>query len=430
MAKFINMTSLLTLLIAILNKYILDKSFELIITTNFGIFEYNLNYVKYFESIIISAIIAIILIFFTDKNAKISNIFAFMIYIFLINPFLTLYGHMDLSRIFVYVLVIAFVLTVVIAESSNLESSNVNLRKTCRSRYAYLAVVILVTLFVYAQLILGGGWQGFYFNLLDVYGVREQFFEKLGPFMGYLVPWQANVLNMSLLGVAIIRRSYLLFATAGCMQLIIFLFTGFKSYLFAPILVIILLLIMNNVSARKLFAIFMSGTTILLLALACIYYYFNDVVFVSILMRRLFFVPAFNHYIYYDFFENSDKLLLSKSILKSFVTSPYTGKIENIIALEYYNIDGSANVGYMGDSFAQFGYVGMIIVSILLGWLLRYLNTITKDITFNFYMPLLIIPMMSLINSSFQTVLITHGLVFSILILLFCPSFINKKVEL
>jgi hypothetical protein len=282
--------------------------------------------------------------------------------------------------------------------------------------YLGLTAVLGICVYVYGWLVLTGGLGRVNFDLLSVYEVRAEYVQRLGPFLGYFIPWQANVINILILCYGLHKRNLWLLGIAGVAQLLLFGMTGHKSFLLSPMLAVGVYFIWRRRNA--LFYIF-AGASVLVLASYVIFLATNNHLPPSLLIRRLFFVPAANHLIYYDFFSRPENsfVMLSNSILAPFIQYPYDAPIPIILARTYWGIDFWPNVGYLGDAFAQFGFVGMFLFSMILGVFLRILDSVGARLPTNLVAAMLATPAMAVTNSPLFTSLLTHGLIFSLVML-------------
>ena len=273
-----------------------------------------------------------------------------------------------------------------------------------------------MSVYVYGMLLLSGGLGRLSFDLLSVYEVRAEFVQTRVPLMGYFVPWQATVVNIVLLCYALQRRNYWLISFACVAQLLIFGMTGHKSFLLAPALAGGVYLIWRTRNA--LFYIF-GGAAVLVLASYLLFLISGNHLAPSILIRRLFFVPAGNHLIYYDFFSQPENpfVMLSNSILAPFVRYPYDMPLTRVISWAYWGRDFSPNVGYLGDAFAHFGFMGMFLFSIILGLFLRVVDSVGSRLPTNLVAAVMATPAMALTNSALFTSLLTHGLILATILL-------------
>ena len=73
-----------------------------------------------------------------------------------------------------------------------------------------LAAAVLITIYVYVGLVATGGLSRLNFDLASVYLVREDLEVNALPLGGYLIAWQAHVINMLAFAFALYRRRWLL----------------------------------------------------------------------------------------------------------------------------------------------------------------------------------------------------------------------------
>jgi len=141
------------------------------------------------------------------------------------------------------------------------------------------------------------------------------------------------------------------------------------------------------------------------------------------IIRRLFAVPGFLNTVFWDFFSNNPKTLMTESVGKFFIDPIYPIAPTYIIGVEYFNNPAiNANTGIWLGGFAQFGLPGMMIVSCLAGFLLGLIDNLTR---INFFgLGCLICAFMGLgwIEQMFHTSMLTGGILY-----LFLGVFLVKK---
>ena len=265
--------------------------------------------------------------------------------------------------------------------------------------------------YVYGCLVLSGGLGRFNLDLLSVYEVRAEYLtRRVGPVLGYFIPWQANVINILILCWALHKRKLCLLAAAGIAQVLLFGMTGHKSFLLAPLLASGVLLVWG----RKNFLLYLfGGATAMILVSYTLFLVTGNHLGPSLLIRRLFFVPAANHFIYYDFFSRLENpfVMLSNSILAPFIQYPYDMPITRVISWAYWGRDFGPNVGYLGDAFEHFGFMGMFLFSVILGLFLHAVDSVAGRLPSNIVAAVIATPAMALTNSALFTSLLTHGLI-------------------
>ena len=287
------------------------------------------------------------------------------------------------------------------------------------SNYARVALVIvagLLTLYVFGTLLARGGLARLSFNLNAVYEVREEFLEDIAPLMGYLVPWQAYVLNPALMLIGFKRRSLLIGASGLVLQLLLFGMTGFRAFLLIPLLLLGLLLIGRR---RHLAAVALAAMmTVVGIALA-LYAWLDQPMIPALLVDRVIMVPAEVHYWYYDFFgvHGQAPLQLSQSILSAATSAHYRAPIAEVIGWKYLGSAASANVGLFADAFANFGFAGCGVFALLFALLLKAVDAASRATDARVATALVGMPAFQLVNSGLLTTLLTHGLGLAIVVL-------------
>ena len=377
-----------------------------------GFFSFDgINAIRLIESYLITFILAVWLSTSLYRRWRPSGIALVLYFVVVMLPLFSLYGLGNAPAPFVYAAVGSFVILIIV-------TGLLPKVKVRRPGYDLLALGMIVLvgmgLYVYGMLLLSGGLERLSFDLQSVYEVRAEYVEKKGPFMGYLVPWQANVINVFVLCYALQRRRLGLFVVAGIAQLLLFGMTGHRSFLLAPFLSGGVYFIWRKRNALLYFA---GGAILMILTSYALFIVTKNHLVPSLLIRRLFFVPAANHFIYYDFFSQPENpfVMLSHSILSWFIKYPYDMPLTRVISWSYWGRDFSPNVGYLGDAFANFGFVGMFLFSIILGLFLRIIDSIGGRLPTNLVAAIIAVPAMALINCALFTSLLTHGLILSLI---------------
>jgi len=393
----------------ILFKILLEAVYLLYISKQYAYYGFtlNVNEVKLLESYFI----CIIMYFLLNKNEhRPSSIVIIILFLFMMIPTLSLYWLKDESRLYVYFFSLSFFITSLITKLPYLK-----IWKIKNSNKVVIPFIVVLSLSVYYIILYYNGLPSARaLDLLSVYEVRSGF-NQGHWIMGYLIPWQARVLNVFLLCLGFYKKNYKLVVVALGMQLILFLMTGHKSFLFIPVLVLGLYFAIRLGSIRKLLA---AGLILVLSAGLLAYYLFHVHALLSIVIRRVFFVPAQNYFYYYDFFSHNEFVKLSHSIFGFLFPYPYDMSIPNLIGLEYYNSPGMwVNTGYLADAYMNFGLLGMIIFSVVLGVVLLFTDSIIKGFKNSLFTAMIVPSYFSLIDGALFTTLLTGGILFSLLLL-------------
>lgn len=392
-------------------KAILEFSYSKIISPSFGIFLYEPDFTKILESYIIYLFIAVLIIIKLMRMDKASDFVLIIIFFFLIIPILSMYGYYSFPRYMVYIIVFGFILTFI------LDKLTPEIRlPVIKNNKLIITLIGLITVLTYSDLILNGGLSRFSLGVFDVYDTRDVFLVNRTFITERFLSIQANVINMFLLAFALYKRKFTYIILMLGLQILIYGMTGFKTFLFAPALVLFAYFISLKNIRSKAFMHFTNGLNIVLILSVIHYYVTHNFDLVTLTIRRQFFLPVLNHYFYYDFFSVNEYNYYAGTFINPFMETKYNG-ITNIISYIYYGVSGGPNVGFYGDAFMQFGFLGVILFSVLLMYLLKILNALTKSIPLPVVISTVAMPTFSLVNSAFITVMVTHGLLFSLILL-------------
>lgn len=141
----------------------------------------------------------------------------------------------------------------------------------------------------------------------------------------------------------------------------------------------------------------------------------------SLLTRRALILPALHHYYYMEFFSQNPWYWWSQSKLSLGLTHmPYDSTAPFVIGLEYYeNSDTSANTGWIGSGYANAGMFGVIVYAVLMGLLFSLVESFGKKFGPSLAMGVFITPIIDILTSAdITTLLLTHGLAASIVIMM------------
>jgi len=392
-------------------KALLDVVYVLFVHPYYGYsgFSMQLDGLKLLESYLL----LISLFFFLPRGeGRISAVGIKLLFIMMVAPTLSLYAMKSESRTFMYLFMGGFWLTLLTIRVL----PKVRIARIKDSSSALLIGLCGVSLLVYGVLLRIRGVPTLHaLDLSSVYEVRTAFYAQgLPGIMGYLISWQANVINSFLIGLAWYQRRYFGVATVLALQLLLFLFTGMKSFLFAPALVLFLVYAVQ----KKHFFKLTLKSFIIGISFSFVFHALGGSIMVpSLFIRRLLFVPAQNYFYYYDFFSSHQFMYLSQSILNPFFANPYGMRITNMIGSLYYGQPAmSVNTGYLADAYMNFGAAGILIFSLILGVFFVFLDSLTKKTNMAISVAAIAIPLLSLVNSALSTTLLTHGFLLSALL--------------
>ena len=381
---------------------------------NFNIYNYLISWCAYlFCSLLIS-----------DYLKQISDYFFITFVVFLIAPISSIAGFDYQRSAFVLLItIVSFLIVYFITYTRTIKISQLPYVKSGPSIAFYLSLfaVLLVTLRLFTSDIT------FNFNFERVYEFRED--NNLafgGPFFSYVTSWTYQIFNMFLIAFFLMKKNYLFVFIFVIFQIFFFGAVTQKEIIFFPAILLFSWYFFRKTKSLLIFPIACSLVLLFSIALDS---YFETVVLSGLFSRRLFYVPANLSYVYYEFFSLNEYAYWSNSFLKYLFSSVYPEGIPRAIG-EYMNSLGSMNNGYVSSGYAQAGFFGVLLYSVIIGFILKMVNYFSyKQIPLWLSIAILFAPLRSLIISAdLFTTLLTHGLIMSLLIL-FLARKDQKKIK-
>ncbi|EPD53883.1 hypothetical protein HMPREF1210_00706 [Paenisporosarcina sp. HGH0030] len=391
------------------------------------VFEYEgftikISIFKLFESYLVVFILSIFIIKLENLSYP-SKIVVYVLFINLLLPISSLYWLQDHSREFFLTISLSFLLLFYIL----VKTPMLKLPTLKEGKNLSFLILFFLTIIVYVFLIVTGGLQRINFDLSNVYSTREEFNASSDNWlMDYLLPWQAHITNMFLLIYGLIRKNRILVVISLILQISIFAMTGHKSYLFAPILIFGIYYFFKKGYQNNILFFITSALIFLQSTLYILYSISNNPNMLSLFLRRLFYVPAQLHFLYFDFYENMTKYKLSASFLSFIIDNPYGTNPVYLVAQKVFGRDFSPNVGIFGDAYLNFGIIGILLFMLILGGVLKILDSVSKNTPLVLSTGIIIIPGTALVDAALFTSLLTHGILFAIFVIWLTNSVVNR----
>ena len=292
----------------------------------------------------------------------------------------------------------------------------------------WIGVIILSVLF-YAVIFASFGVHFGFTSLSEVYTLRSQYkrtLSSLPSLVEYAVDWQSYVLNPMLIALGLISRRKAAVVVGVVGQILIYQITGFRTVLFSATFLFVLFITLRS-STR--FATRLLFTWAAAIALSTVLYLrAGSLLLCGLVVQRLTGLPGLLTGFYFLFFSSHPKMLLSHSIFKHFIQSPYGMEPPLLIGTTYFPGSGTyANANLWADAFANFGYVGVFAFTGLLALVLWMYDSITVDHDLRFAALVLGIPAIALANAGLLTSLLTHGIGFAILVVYSTPIRVQMR---
>lgn len=393
----------------ILFRGILDVLYVKTIAPNFAYEGYRVafNFLKYLESWLLVLIASLLL---TERVRKPSDFFSLLMLLGVIIPTLSLYGLADKSRFTVYSVLLAYSLVVFVSKLPFVKIP-------CLLQGYWLGIFLALAgcLVVAAWFVLRGGLAHFNLDFSKVYDFRRETGALLYVgLMAYIINWTLKVFSLSIFAVALYKRSYIWASIIYAMQIFFFGITSHKATLFYPGLALMVYAFFRSNDKLKLVPLAYFGILVLSYVFSSAS---GSLLYVSLIVRRVFFTIANNTFDYYTFFSQNPKVYWSNGIFSAFVKYPYDLDPAKVIGAWRFT-ESNVNNTFLSTGYMQAGIWGVLFYAILCGLLFRLIDQLSKKTPIWFALAIGIAPMFSLITSAdLFTALLTHGVAVSCLML-------------
>lgn len=295
----------------------------------------------------------------------------------------------------------------------------------------------LIFAWIFCVAVLYGSYGGIlgFSGFDDIHSQRLLSRESVSPVASYVQPFFINVVCAFFMAYGVLEKRWALFllGVLGCV--FVYMASAAKTLLALPF---VYLFFGWLLSRKKVFAYFSIGLVFLVGALVLICLAFqnsSDLAFLisALLVHRTLAVPGLVVPEYYDLFV--DKGFTWWSHVKGvslFVSPPEffarhplwpnLGRIMGDVVYENYDLNNNGNL-WAGDGVAAAGSFGVLVVSIFMGYFLRYMNRYSSSWSRGFVCLALLPYSLAISNVGFFTSLLTFGgLVWMLFFMFFKPG--------
>lgn len=254
-------------------------------------------------------------------------------------------------------------------------------------------------------------------NIIDVYEIRRQVaLNPLPTLLSYILPTIFIVVPL-LLVLFLKKKRYFVCMWLLFITLINFSYAGNKSVILFPIIIFI-----GYFFYRRNLISLIIPTGIVVELFAIIEQMLGNMMITSFIFRRQSIVLAQLSELYYRFFQNNTCDIFRSGILgKLGFDSIYKGNLANIIGNNFETQSVNCNNGMLSDVWSGLGLVGLVIMPIILIAIFRLIDFVTYKLDIRVVIGILVYYAIVFCNSSWSTVLLTHGLIMICVILFLLP---------
>jgi hypothetical protein len=355
-----------------------------------------------------------------------------MLFLFLITfiPITTFYALNSQTSVMplLYITFVFVFINVAVRDSGLLQ---INTGKLEVPREIFFFFILIFSIVAYTVLIYRFGFTTHIPSFDETRELRVAYRGEDNRLIIYLFKWQSSIINPLLFILGLYYRNVWLIIFSITGQLYIYSIGGQKTIFFINFLV--LFVFIGTKFCRKAFNNFILVSLIVLVfLLMCVDFLINDYSLLSsILVRRMFLVPAQFFYYYYDYFSVHPVDLFAQNFPFSvFLTSHYNVEIPFMIADHFINKTVHANANMFADSYANLGITGFFIIGFFFLLILKFLDSVSRYKNIAIVLPLLSFSVINIANSSLITTLITHGLLFTLFVITIMPYSKKNQKEL
>ncbi len=352
--------------------------------------------------------VALNLVLFLKSSYFIKGISALFLVLFVM-PILVLFQYDSGGWMFV----LSSVLLLLVINSNltfNLPSSKMIVQHQVPIMLSVLALLIMFPFFMNYKINLD---PSIFLLGEKVYAIREAIQEDGNVFTGYMKSPLIQVM-LPLLAIYGLRERKVLYTVIAILLTVTMYSMIPQKSIFLGIFVVVFFYFFKN-PVRKV-AVF-TGIVFTLSFIGFILSVgFDSLLLESLVLRRYLMVPALLNHYYYEFFQGN-YLYYSHSFMNSVFEYPYElGPTYMVAEYAYGKTTTNANNGFISDAFMNFGYVGVVIYTFLVGMIIKLFDKLSIDAKF-FGLFFLLINLFR--SSGLATIILTHGLWLFILLAYF-----------
>lgn len=361
-------------------------------------------------------------------------------FVYMVAPILTLYAFSDMSSKYLLMVSACILLENLLIFRPLRTMEPVRIRGV--QNYVTVLLGVLV-LFAAVIPILYNGFAGFKaFNFSYIYEMRANASYPLG--FGYLLNWTTKAIIPFGFLCFLHMKKYRWAILLATVQIFFYMLTGQKITLFIIAPMVFIYFCAKTGHCLKLMYLGL-GAAYLFVILACRLDRLAPIdpsstsmtgrvgiLAASIIAVRALFIPAGIKSYFYDFFSSNPKLFFSDGQIGRMLGLTYPYKKESGFVINAFSMgtekfgSANANTGYLGESYAQMGFAGMLLMSMLLALILRSLRAYDRKETAPLLTALISIYIIILNDGALFTTLFTSGLLVTYILVFI---YFNKVTE-
>jgi len=292
----------------------------------------------------------------------------------------------------------------------NMPSINLDIQRYYKHLLVISLLLIIPFLFYIPYIDISNLW------LNNIYETRHEFREISTPITGYLVSPLSRVMLPVLFLYFFNKKKYKVLILPLIGIIYIYLCGATKSIFFGLFAAVLFYFGRSYIDKMKIFAILfilvslMGVVSFLLL---------NEKVIVDVLIRRLFFIPPYLDNVYHQYFTDNYTYWTHSHLSLGFyhLFFDYGNSLSMYVGEEVIGTEGlNANTGIITEGYASLSYLGVIIHSVFYASIIAIIKNLKVS---HIYFGIVFVYIYVMNTSVVSTLILTHGLLFMLLIFAF-----------
>lgn len=400
-------------------KFLLDMLYVFVASPAFSYagLVYEPNIIKY----VLSLMMYVCLFVALPKSEKsCAAILLHIQHVYTVAPLLSFYALSNASTTYIGMVFLCVLLESVLVRRAAGKQKAIYL--TGVKNYATVAIGVLIAVTLIIPVLYNGfaGLKVFDFNY--IYEMRENATYPIG--FTYLFFWMGKAIVPFAIVMLLDKKHYVGTVAMAFIQLLLYMESGNKYLLF---IMVPLLVVYFCAKSGHLIKLIYLGFSVMCLALIPIYKLAaagGDLLGIKgsfyIAVRSLFH-PADNKYAMYECFSQYPKMYYSNGVIgKMFGLSGLYRGSDGQVVYAYHGgnfLEANYNTGYLGESYANLGFFGMLLMSVLFALLLRVIDSYSNKKTFCVLSAVFATFIINLNDISLLTTLLSSGMIIVIALL-------------
>lgn len=287
--------------------------------------------------------------------------------------------------------------------------------------YCILFPLISVAVFAFYLIFVYRGDLSFV-ALDEVYTKRAQAKQSAGFFIGYAVGWVSNFASPILIVAGLYGRrlSYVFIGISG--YLLIYMLAGHKSSLISIVFIFGVYYFAHRLTLQKVISVSLGA----LVSVFVVDFLLGRAFLAPYTFDRMVVAPSVLSLFYFDFFESNEPIYLSHSILRAVVSNPYRMQPPEIIGSTYFDGDW-ANVNFVGEGFANFHTVGVVLFLFFTVFIVKLYDSVSHHLPLQVRLSIFAPVLLYLMNASPLTLMVTGGLLPLMVVIFFSSGLSNLR---